>query len=221
MSIKVYVNTSNKRAETPALLDSGATENFITTHYANWLRLPIKQLPRARKVCNVDGTANKQGDITHFTDLEVQTGAKKVKMRFFLTDLGEQKIILGYPWFAAMQPKVDWAHAWIDYEQLPVILQTPNAHKATFTPVKDRLLRIKASFKNLAKKLRRTQSKDRMFVTRIHIKPQIMSASHRQTQVSKLAEQEQCTKKATPLPEHYQRHAHVFSKQEAQRFPGP
>ena len=101
MSIKVYVNTSNKRAETSALLDSGATKNFITTHYANWLRLPIKQLPRARKVCNVDGTSNKQGNITHFTDLEVQMGAKRVKMRFFLTDLGEQKVILGYPWFAA------------------------------------------------------------------------------------------------------------------------
>ena len=109
MSIKVYVNISNKRAETSALLDSGATENFITTHYANWLHLPIKQLPWARKVCNINGTTDKQGNITHFTDLEVQTGNKSVKMRFFLTDLGEQKVILGYPWFATMQPKVDWA----------------------------------------------------------------------------------------------------------------
>ena len=57
----------------------------------------------------------------HFTDLEVQTGPKRIKMQFLLTDLGEQKIILGYLWFAAMRPKVDWAHAWIDYEQLPVI----------------------------------------------------------------------------------------------------
>ena len=85
----LYINTSNKRAKTSTLLNSGATENFITTHYANWLWLPIKQLPRARKVCNVDGTTNKQGDIMHFTDLEVQTGAKRVKMRFFLMDLGE------------------------------------------------------------------------------------------------------------------------------------
>ena len=153
MSIKVYVNTSNKRAETTALLDSGATENFITTHYANWLRLPIKQLPQARKVCNVNGTSNKQGDITHFTDLEVQTGAKRIKMRFFLTDLGEQKVILGYPWFAAMQPKVNWACAWINYEQLPVVLRTPDAHKAIFTPAKDQLSRVKTSFKNLTKKL--------------------------------------------------------------------
>jgi hypothetical protein len=52
-----------------------------------------------------------------------------------------------------MQPKVDWARAWIDYEQLPVVLRTPNAHKAIFTPAKDRLSKVKASFKNLAKKL--------------------------------------------------------------------
>ena len=178
MSIKVYVNTSNKRAETAALLDSGVMENFITTHYANWLHLPIKQLPQARKVCNVDGTANRQGDIMHFTDLEVQTGAKKVKMQFFLTDLGEQKVILGYPWFAAMQPKVDWACAWIDYEQLPVVLRTSDAHKAVFTPAKDQLSRVKTSFRNLTKKLQKTQSKDRMFVTRVYIEPQITSASH-------------------------------------------
>ena len=60
-----------------------------------------------------------------------------------------------------------------------------------------------------------------MFVTRVYVELQITSASHRQTQASKLAEKEQSTKKATPLPEHYQRHAHIFSEQEAQRFPGP
>ena len=221
MSIKVYVNTLNKRAETSTLPDSGATENFITTHYANWLHLPIKQLPRARKVCNVDGTSNRQGDITHFTDLEVQTGPKRVKMRFFLTDLGEQKVILGYPWSATMQPKVDWACTWIDYEQLPVVLRTSDNHKAIFTPAKNRLSRVKASFKNLVKKLQKVESEDRMFMTRVYVEPQITSTSHRQTQASKLVEQEQHTKKAAPLPDHYQRHAHVFSKQEAQRFPGP
>jgi hypothetical protein len=142
-------------------------------------------------------------------------------MQFFLTDLGEQKVILGYPWFTAMQPKVNWACAWIDYEQLPVVLRTPDAHRAIFTPAKDRLSKVKASFKNLEKELQKIQMEDWMFVTRVYVEPQITSASHRQTQASKLAEQEQKTKKATPLPEHYQKHAHVFSEQEAQRFPGP
>ena len=80
-------------------------------------------------------------------------------MRFFLTDLGEQKVILGYPWFAAIQPRVDWAKVWINYEQLPVVLRTPNAHKAVFVQAKDKLSKVKASFKNLAKKLQKFKTK--------------------------------------------------------------
>jgi hypothetical protein len=44
-------------------------------------------------------------------------------MHFFLTNLGEQKVILGYPWFAAVQPIIDWAKGWIAYEQLPVVIK--------------------------------------------------------------------------------------------------
>jgi len=102
MSIQVYLHTTNKRAETRALLDSGATENFINHQYAGSLHLPTKRLPTPRKVYNVDGTLNKKGDIQYYTDLEVRTGEKRVNMRFFLTDLGPQKMILGYPWFAAI-----------------------------------------------------------------------------------------------------------------------
>ena len=133
MSIRVYLHTSNKRAETPALLDSGATENFINHRYATHMRLPVKKLPTPRKVFNVDGTPNKKGDIQFYTDLEVRTGQKNTNMRFFLTDLGPQRMILGYPWFAAVQPKIDWAKGWIDYAQLPVVIKTTNARRAQFT----------------------------------------------------------------------------------------
>ena len=127
MSIRVFIHTPNKRAETPALLDSGATKNFINHHYATHLRLPIKQLATPRKIFNVDGTTNKKGDIKYYTDLEVCTGEKRTNMRFFLTELGPQKMILGYPWFAAVQPKIDWAKGWIDYTQLPVIIKTSDS----------------------------------------------------------------------------------------------
>ena len=56
---------------------------------------------------NVDGTQNKKGGIKHYTDLEMQMGDWKVWLQFFLTNLADQKAILGYPWFAANQPKID------------------------------------------------------------------------------------------------------------------
>jgi hypothetical protein len=54
-------------------------------------------------------------------------------MQFMLSNIGEQKAILGYPWFAAMKPQIDWSRGWIKHEQLPVVIRSPNAQRAQFT----------------------------------------------------------------------------------------
>jgi len=46
-----------------------------------------------------------------FDSTSLNLGNKKpnyTNLRFYLTELGEQKAILGYPWFAVAQPKIDW-----------------------------------------------------------------------------------------------------------------
>src|SRR5712672_45252 len=134
MVLKAYIHAAHRRTEAPTLLDSGATENFINLNYAKWLKLPFKRLPYERPLFNVDGSTNKTGTLKYYTDLEVQTGKKRTNMRFFLADLGEHKVILGYPWFAAYQPKIDWARGWIDTTQLPLVLRSPNAVKPRFNP---------------------------------------------------------------------------------------
>ena len=134
MTIRFYVHSIAKRAEAVALVDSGATENFMNLTYAKWLKLPIQHMRQTRKLYNVDGTENKSGELRYYTDLAVQTGTTNTTMRFFLSDLGEHKAILGYPWFAAAQPKIDWKRGWIDHTQLPIILRAPNAKKARFIP---------------------------------------------------------------------------------------
>ena len=202
MSIRVFLHTSNKRAETAALLDSGATENFISKRYAQWLRLPFKRLLRPRAVYNVDGSKNKQGDIRFYTDLEVQTGEQKKNMRFFLTDLGPQSMILGYPWFAGMQPNIDWARGWLDYTQLPVVLRTSNAHKARFG----------SRIRNHPRPLKTMKPPVRVAY--------VSFPGKHQTMASKLAEQ-YTTQNSQPIPDEYKRHQQVFGEKESQRFPGP
>ena len=44
MSLRAFIHMLIKRVKTPALLDSGATENFINANYAQYLCLPIKKL---------------------------------------------------------------------------------------------------------------------------------------------------------------------------------
>jgi hypothetical protein len=62
----------------------------------------MKRLPEPRQLFNVDGSVNKGGDLRFYTDLVVQMGTNRTQLRFFLTELGNHKAILGYPWFAAI-----------------------------------------------------------------------------------------------------------------------
>ena len=101
MTVKIFIHSIAKRAEVTTLVDSGATENFLNLTYTKWLRLPIKKLPYARKLYNVDRMENKGGELQYYTDLPTRTETMTTTMRFFLSDLGEQKAILGYPWFAS------------------------------------------------------------------------------------------------------------------------
>jgi hypothetical protein len=71
MTIQSFIHLKSKRAETVALLDSGATENL---QYTKYLQLPIQCLKEPRKLYNIDGSPNHSGELQYFTDLQVQTG---------------------------------------------------------------------------------------------------------------------------------------------------
>jgi Reverse transcriptase (RNA-dependent DNA polymerase) len=207
MTIRVYVNSAAKRTETIALVDCGATENFIDTDHAYAMRLPLKRLAKPREVFNVDKTPNRQGPITHYTDLTVRTGTQTKKMRFFLTHLGGNPIILGYPWFAAMEPHITWSKGWINYDQLPIVLYTPweeDSPTCVGTPTSEGAQTCVETPTNELKRI----------ITAV------ISANDRRMLASKLVEEHQGPPMIT-LPEEYQRHAQVFSEEKAQRFPEP
>ena len=134
MTLQTYLHSAMKRTETIVLLDSGATENFMSLDYAKYLQFPIQRLREPWKLFNVDGTPNKAGDLEFYMDLVTCTRTQIKTLCYFLSDLGENKVILGYLWFAATQPKIDWAKGWIAHDQLPIILRATDAMKARFLP---------------------------------------------------------------------------------------
>jgi hypothetical protein len=76
MTIHTFLHLRSKRAKAIALLDSGAIENFINLKYAKYLHLPIQCLKEPRRLLNVDGSPNRNGELLFFTDLQVQTGTQ-------------------------------------------------------------------------------------------------------------------------------------------------
>ena len=126
MKIPVSFRTAYTRADKQILVDSGATDNFIHPRLIRRLALGTQKLEQSRKIWNIDGTNNKAGRITEYVDLSVQTGKKQNKMRFLITDLGHEDLILGYPWLATFEPKFSWADGTIDVENLPMIVKLLN-----------------------------------------------------------------------------------------------
>jgi hypothetical protein len=108
MHIPVSIRTSYFMADKRALVDSGATDNFINATFASRMGLGLKELPTPKKIFNIDNTTNKSGKITHYLDLDVCTKGIHKEMRFLITDIGSEDLLLGYPWLATFEPRFNW-----------------------------------------------------------------------------------------------------------------
>jgi hypothetical protein len=92
--------------------------------------LGMAVLPQPQQLFNIDDTNNKGGMITHYVDLQVDTNRSSREMRFLVTNIGKEDVLLGYPWLSAFEPKFSWTHGTIDENALPVVIKA-NDQKLT------------------------------------------------------------------------------------------
>ena len=95
MRVPVSIRTRYFMAEKKALVDSGATDNFIHPAFAKRLGLEMMPLETPKRIYNIDNTSNKSGSITHSLELKVTTKGIEKVMRFLVTDIGNEDILLG------------------------------------------------------------------------------------------------------------------------------
>jgi hypothetical protein len=126
MCVPVSICTSYFMADKKALVDSGATDNFMHPAFAKQMGLGLQILPHPKKIFNIDNTTNKSGMITHFLDLNIRTNGIDKEMPFLVMDIGHEEVLLGYPWLATFEPKFNWRSAVIDKHVLPIIISSIN-----------------------------------------------------------------------------------------------
>ena len=129
MRVPVSIRASYNMAEIKALVDSRATDNFIHPSFMKRMGIGQRELDKPKNIYNIDDTTNKAGQITHYLNLAVTTGGTTKEMRFLITDIGREDVLLGYPWLSTYEPRFSWKHGTIDEANLPIILRTikPNA----------------------------------------------------------------------------------------------
>jgi len=214
MKVPVSFQTCYAMADKRILVDSGATDNFIHPKFVKRLQVGMQELERPMKIWNIDGTTNRARRLTHFVDLLVQTKGQEKKMRFLVTDLGVEDVILGYPWLSTFEPQFLWKDTTVDMTILPMVIRSPDWHTLILKPT---IRRVKTTIEPVIAdtQIGRTvteEAKQRI----VDILMEEVAINSISTDLAQQAEQ-YTTKIA--VPEKYQQHARVFSEEAAQRFP--
>ena len=107
MKIPSIFRSAYSIADKKVLIDFEATANFLDQRVAKQLGFKPKKLERPVPVKNIDGTPNKDRQLTHYVHLWIQLGEKRELMLFYLTNLREDHTILGFPWLTTFNPKIN------------------------------------------------------------------------------------------------------------------
>ena len=114
IKVSSFLNTQWERVTKDALLDSGATECFIHPRLVERLSLERHKLAKSRTVKNVDNSPNRLGAVMHMVNIRVNYNNCTNIHRFLIADIGEDDLILGYPFLEAADPLIDWTKGMIE-----------------------------------------------------------------------------------------------------------
>jgi hypothetical protein len=110
----------NRDIKTNALIDSGATANFIHHRIVRKYGLQCTPLRKPITVRNADNTLNRIGKLTHKLVTSMMVDGKTQSVHFFVSHIGEDDFILGYPWLATNNPNIDWKNATVHFDNQEV-----------------------------------------------------------------------------------------------------
>ncbi|KIJ42183.1 hypothetical protein M422DRAFT_171582, partial [Sphaerobolus stellatus SS14] len=88
VSVQMKTLDTGLRVSMEALLDCGATGQFLDMKYVREHKLNTRKLPRPIPVYNVDGSLNKSGSIQEEIDVILTFQDHTERATFAVTDLG-------------------------------------------------------------------------------------------------------------------------------------
>jgi len=106
----IHLKTTDTMEETSteAMVDTGATGDFIDQDFITRAKLPTCKLSQPIPVYNVDGTLNEAGSIREVIDMIMTYDRHSERILLAVTRLSKQSMILGFTWLDKHNPEIDF-----------------------------------------------------------------------------------------------------------------
>jgi hypothetical protein len=108
-----------ERSSITALVDSGATGEFIDRHYTKSSCFNLIKLIQPIPVYNIDSTLNEAGSIMEVVTLILCYNNHLERTTFAISGLGRQKLILGHSWLCEHNPEINWLNREVKMSRCP------------------------------------------------------------------------------------------------------
>jgi len=108
LPIEISTTNTSEVYSVKALLDSGATGNFIDQDFVCMKGISTQSISCPILVYNMDGSPNEASQISEVVDVVLHYKSHFKRMLLAISSLRKQSMILGYTWLKNHNLEVDW-----------------------------------------------------------------------------------------------------------------
>src|SRR6266852_664716 len=109
LMLPVLLQEGKKKIRTNAMVDSGATQDFIDRNFCLRNQIPVWKKERPIKIYGADGKTSTSGRITNTAKTNMTIGSHQEESTFQMATKLKHAIILGLPWLKLHNPTIDYA----------------------------------------------------------------------------------------------------------------
>jgi len=114
--VTIKLHGATRQITINAMIDSGATEDFIDKGFCSKYNIRTTQAKTIREVYLADGRPSAMGPITHTAKVPIDIGSHREFAIFQVAKLPNHEVILGMPWLKQHSPRIDWGQGKITFE---------------------------------------------------------------------------------------------------------
>jgi len=117
--VKVQLQGDRESVTINAMIDSGATEDFIDREVCNKHGIKIIKAKNPREIYLADGKSSAMGPVTHMTKVPMDISSHRELATFQVANPQNQMVILGMPWLREHNPTINWNDKRITFNSEP------------------------------------------------------------------------------------------------------
>jgi len=106
--VKVQLHAEKESVTINAMIDSGATEDFIDREVCNKHGIKMIKAKEPREIYLADGKPSAMRSVTHMTKVPMDISSHRELATFQVANLQNHEVILGMAWLREHNPTINW-----------------------------------------------------------------------------------------------------------------